>query len=452
MVGLGAATGRRGEARPAARARQAGLAALLFASLVVFGACGLPFAGAAGGHAAAPDPTRTPRPWPTAAATVAPDLRLQAVNARIAKMTLDQELGQLFIVEYVYADPNHSDLDQMFGQMGAGGVILYQSMNIFSIPQMQQLTHAMQARAAIPLIIGADEEGGGDDQTNQIFGPHPDNWDIGATGDPNVAAQNAARIAGELKQLGMNTDFAPVVDVEAPSRGWTRAFGRSPDLVSQMGAAQVDAFQSRGIMASLKHFPGLGAATINPHEGLPVIDSTRDHIEQYDLAPYRALLSHQPAMVMTTDLLMPALDPNMPAELSYPIVTGILRKEIGYDGVVITDALYMGGIADHWSMAQAGVLSIEAGNDMLEGPWDADQMRAMVDALRAAVQSGHLTKERIDESVRRILLLKMRFGLLGMPPSRGQRDVALAQSGPAGPAGGALVAGDAAIPEARRRG
>ncbi|HKB47181.1 MAG TPA: glycoside hydrolase family 3 N-terminal domain-containing protein, partial [Ktedonobacterales bacterium] len=128
-------------------------------------------------------------------------------------MTLDQELGQLFIVEYLYGDPQHADLQAMIGDMGAGGVILYQSLNIYGIPQMQQLTQAMQSDARIPLILGADEEGGGDDQTDQIFGSHPTAWDIGSTGNTAVAAQNAARLANELKQLGMNADFAPVVDV-----------------------------------------------------------------------------------------------------------------------------------------------------------------------------------------------------------------------------------------------
>jgi beta-N-acetylhexosaminidase len=333
-------------------------------------------------------------------------------NALLRSMTLDQELGQLFIVEYLYGDPQHADLQAMIGDMGAGGVILYQSMNIYGIPQMQQLTQAMQSDARIPLILGADEEGGGDDQTDQIFGSHPTAWDIGSTGNTAVAAQNATRLANELKQLGMNADFAPVVDVLAPGRVWSRSFSHSPAQVAKMGIAQVDAMQAAGVMACPKHFPGLGAATINPHAGLPVIDNSRAYIEEHDLAPYRALMDHQPAMIMTTDLLMPALDRTMPAELSQPIVTGILRNEIGYDGVVVTDALYMGGITDRFSMPEAGVLALQAGNDMLEGAWNAAQMRTMVDALRTAVQSGRLTKARIDESVRRILMLKLTYGLM----------------------------------------
>lgn len=389
---------------------------MLCLTLSVLAACASPPAAAS--HTATPTATRTSAASAQALPVAKPRSRQAFVDAQIQSMTLDEELGQLFIVEYLYGDANHADLQAMIGDMGAGGVILYESMNIFGIPQMQQLTHAMQAHARIPLILGADEEGGGDDQTNQIFGPHPTAWDIGSTGDPAVAAREATRIARELKQLGMNADFAPVVDVLAPDRAWTRSFSHNPDVVAQMGIAQVEAMQAEDVMACPKHFPGLGAATINPHAGLPVINTSRAYIEQQDFAPYRALMSHQPAMIMTTDLLMPALDANMPAELSKPIVTGILRNEIGYDGVVVTDALYMGGITDRFSMAEAGVLAIQAGNDMLEGPWNASQMAAMVSALRVAVQSGRLTKARIDESVRRILLLKLRYGLLHMPPAR----------------------------------
>jgi len=334
----------------------------------------------------------------------------------------------------------------MIGRMGAGGVILYHALNIATVPQTRQLTAAMQAQAAITLLIGADEEGGGDDQIDHLFGAHPTNLQLGASGDPRAAAQAATRIAGELAQLGMNADFAPVVDVMAPGRVWTRSFGRDPDLVARMGAAQVDAFQSSGIMACAKHFPGLGAATSNPHDGLPVIANSRDYIERVDLAPYRALIAHHPAMVMTTDLLMPAFDGDMPAELSPAIVTGILRREIGYDGVVVTDALYMGGITQRFSMPEAGVLSILAGNDMLEGPWDAPHMQRMIDALRAAVQSGRLPRARVDESVRRILLMKARYGLLPPPHHPGGRGPL-----PAGAAGAWLPALPMLLPPAPRR-
>ncbi len=143
---------------------------------------------------------------------------------------------------------------------------------------------------------------------------------------------------------------------------------------------------------------------------------SRAQIEAIDLAPYRALIATgQVQMIMTTDLLMPALDPTLPAELSPTIVTGILRQELGYDGVVVTDALYMAGIAAKWSEPQAGVMAIEAGDDMLVGAFSSGMVGLMISALKAAISRGQITKARIDESVRRILTLKMRMGLLAIP-------------------------------------
>src|SRR5262249_23321601 len=148
-----------------------------------------------------------------------------------------------------------------------------------------------------------------------------------------------------------------------------------------------------GVVGTLKHFPGLGDALEDAHLSLPVINRTRAQIESVELAPYRAMINAgKVQMVMSTDLLMPAIDPVLPAELSPAIITGILRGELGYDGAVMTDALYMAGITKTWSMPQAGVMAIQAGCDMLLGPWTPAQMRDMFAALKTALNKGYLTK------------------------------------------------------------
>lgn len=419
------------------------------ALLVVLAGCASPFPSiSAAGQSATPGATATPRK-PAVDATSPLERRLALVNDRIAHMTLDEELGQFFLITVTYPD-FRPDLQQMLGPMNAGGVILYQP-GMHTIAQTRQLTMDMQHAAAIPLIIGADEEGDGDPQIEQIYGPHRTAWQIGSTGDPSVATREATAIGQQLKELGLNTDFAPVVDVLRPGWNWTRAFGRTPALVATMAAAEVDALQGQGVIATLKHFPGLGSMDCNPHFCLPVIRSSRAYIEQTDFAPYRALLPHQPGMIMTTDLLMPAIDAKMPAELSYPIVTGILRKELGYNGVVVTDALYMAGITDTYSMAQAGVLAIEAGNDMLEGPSTAVEMRDMEDALRHAVATGEISKARIDESVRRILLLKAQYGLFSSTTPRPEQGAGgSARAAPSAGSALGLVSGEALLPDRRR--
>jgi beta-N-acetylhexosaminidase len=183
-----------------------------------------------------------------------------------------------------------------------------------------------------------------------------------------------------------------------------------------MAGAWMTGMQNAGVAVCLKHFPGLGDAKTDAHLGLPVIKESQAQIEAIDLAPYRNLIATgQVQMIMATDLLMPALDPTLPAEISPTIITGILRQEMGYDGVVVTDALYMDGISRKWSEPQAGVLSIEAGDDMLVGAFSSYMVGLMISALKAAISNHQLTKARIDDSVRRILTLKMRMGLLPVP-------------------------------------
>jgi len=190
-------------------------------------------------------------------------------------------------------------------------------------------------------------------------------------------------------------------------------FGSDPKTVASYAGAFLSGLQNNGVAGCLKHFPGLGAITSDPHTGLPTVNRSLANLNAIDLAPYKLMIqSDQPAMIMSTDVLMPAIDPTLPAELSPKAINGILRKQLGYDGVVITDGLYMHGIIDRWSLSQAAVLSIIAGNDMIEGPYTPDLVANVVTALKQALQQGTLTMNRVDQSVERILLLKIHFGII----------------------------------------
>jgi beta-N-acetylhexosaminidase len=337
-------------------------------------------------------------------------------NEYIARMSLDEQLGQLFLADFVGTayDANNAG---MVEQYHAGGIILYAS-SIQSVAQARALVAAAQAHATFPLLVAIDEEGGWVDRMQQIYGFRPSASMIGANGSPAFAYSQGLRVARDMRSLGLNFDFAPDVDVQlvdGPDQS-TRTFGSTPQAVSTLAGAYLRGMEDGGVVGSLKHFPGLGAATTDAHLGLPVINRSRDQLEAVELAPYRTLLaSGQVQAIMTTDLLMPALDPTQPAELSPAIITGVLRDELGFDGVVVTDALYMDGVAQRYSMPDAGVQAILAGDDLLVGPWTPDQMGAMMQALRDAVASGRISKARIDDSVRRILILKMRMGLIPVP-------------------------------------
>ena len=347
----------------------------------------------------------------------------QLASMYVARMPLDVELGQLIMVEY--SDTSYSsNLDTMVNKLHAGGVIMYE-FQMKTVNQTRNDIAQMQKRATFPLLISTDEEGGPYvHRLQNIYGPRMSATDISNTGNLNVATQQGHKVAHDLLSLGINENLAPDVDVNLVN-GYdmvTRTFGNDPASVIKFAGAYMQAIQSDGVVACIKHFPGLGDALTDAHTGLPVVNRTRQQIYSVELAPFKAFIQAQnkldyPGMIMPTDVLMPAIDPVYPAELSHIFMTDILRKEFGYDGVVLTDALYMKGITDKWDMPTAAVMALNAGNDMLLGPTGADQMIATLNALKAALQHGTLSKARIDEAATRILALKMEYHLMpAIPP------------------------------------
>jgi beta-N-acetylhexosaminidase len=320
--------------------------------------------------------------------------------------------------------PTYSaDLEQTLEQFHIGGVILYQ-WQMLTFDQTRHDIAEMQKHATFPLLISTDEEGGTADRLSNIYPPHPGATEIAQTGDVQVAAREGARAAHDLLALGVNTNLAPDTDVavvKGPDQAW-RTFGSTPQQVTAFAGAYLKALQQAGEIGCLKHYPGLGAAPVDAHFSLPLISRSREEINAVELAPYKAFIQAEnpflhPGMIMTTDLLMPAIDPVMPAELSYPIITQVLRQQLGYDGVVVTDSLFMAGIYPQWTFPQAVVLAIKAGDDLIVGASGVKEMAANFAALKQALRNGTLSKERIDESVARILALKMQYHLMpAVPP------------------------------------
>jgi len=347
----------------------------------------------------------------------------QLASMYVSRMSLDVELGQLIMVEY--ADTYYSpDLDMMVNKLHAGGVIMYEyQMNTFN--QTKHDIAEMQQHATFPLLISTDEEGGPYvHRLSHIYGYRMSATDIYNTGNPAVATQQGHKTAHDLAALGINEDLAPDVDVNLVN-GYdmvTRTFGNDPQSVIKFAGAYMRAMQSNGVVACIKHYPGLGDAVTDAHKDLPVVNRTRQQIYDVELAPFKHFIQSQnkldnPGMIMPTDVLMPTIDPKYPAELSHIFMTDILRKRFGYDGVVLTDALYMQGIIQTWSMPEAAVLALQAGNDMLLGPTGADQMIEILNAIKQALKDGRLTKARIDEAATRIIALKMEYHLMpAIPP------------------------------------
>ncbi|HEY5001558.1 MAG TPA: glycoside hydrolase family 3 N-terminal domain-containing protein [Ktedonobacteraceae bacterium] len=340
----------------------------------------------------------------------------------VSHMTLNEKLGQLFMAEYY--DTSYSPaLDTMVSRLHAGGVVMY-AFQMKTFAQTKYDIDEMQNHAKIPLFISADEEGGFVERIQNIYGHRPGALQTYQTGNPGNASQLGRSIAHDLLALGINEDLAPDVDVQlvnGPDQ-YLRTWGYTPQSVITYAGAYMRAVQRAGVIACIKHFPGLGAAQTDAHFDLPIVNRTRQQISSVELAPFKAFIrSHnpleQPGMVMPTDVSMPAIDPVWPAELSHTFITNILRKQLGYNGVVITDALYMKGISNHWSLPQAAVLALNAGNDMILGANGPAQMQDMLNGLKTALRDGQLAQARVDEAVTRIILLKLERKLVNSSSS-----------------------------------
>jgi beta-N-acetylhexosaminidase len=401
---------------------------LLCCMVLLFAGCSYPLAS----NVPSVTPTKRPTPSPTAlpaspkadgSSYISEDLtrdELEKVHKIMAGMTLDQKLGQLIIVEYLGNNYQASGLQEMISQQFVGGFMYQESNSNFDPPynvvsNLDAFSQQAMNDARIPLLIATDQEGGLVNRLYTFHGYLPSAAEMAASGNPDFALQQGAQAAKWMRQLGMNADLAPVVDVHTvdPPILQTRMFGRDPKTVASYAGAFLNGLQENSVAGCLKHFPGLGAVTSDPHAGLPVVNRSLSQLESIDLAPYKLMIAKDnPAMIMSTDVLMPAIDPNLPAELSPKAINDVLRNQLGYDGVVITDGLYMQGISQSWSLSQAAVLSIVAGDDLVEGPYTPGQVADVVAAFKQALQNGQLTIDRIDQSVERILLLKLQYGII----------------------------------------
>jgi beta-N-acetylhexosaminidase len=252
---------------------------------------------------------------------------------------------------------------------------------------------------------------------------------IGATGSLDLARQMAAVTAAELKALGVNLNFAPVVDVNSnpanPIIG-IRSFGSDPTRVAEFGVAMMDSYRQAGILCTPKHFPGHGDTDIDSHLGLPMIGQPLEHLEQIELVPFERAIRAGAEAIMTAHVVVPALGSDKPATLAPEILQTRLRQAMGFTGVIITDSLTMGALEHTYGLGEAALLSLQAGADVLlfgadRGHSPSEQKGAYA-FLLDQLEVGVLTLERVEESVRRILTLKARYGLFSNQPSDPQLD------------------------------
>jgi beta-N-acetylhexosaminidase len=332
-------------------------------------------------------------------------------------MTLDQKLGQMMLVQFVGTDFS-LDLSTMISQYDVGSVLLLTgNHNIINKSQLTSLTQQIQHNSALPTIISLDQEGGLVDRLADLDGPRPSAAQIAATSDPTQATTAGKQDAENLSRYGINLQLAPVVDVGtyySVLQQQGRTFGKDANTITKMAGAYLQGLQQSGkVLGTLKHFPGLGSSITDPHRGLPVLNHTREELDQIDWAPYRNLINQGLVhAIMVTHEVVTAIDNTTPASLSNKLITGVLRNQMGFQGVIMTDSLTMEGISAYYSTKQAAALAVKAGSDIIMGADTPSTVAAMTQGIKEAINAGEINKQRIDESVYRILMMKYQMGLL----------------------------------------
>lgn len=350
-----------------------------------------------------------------------------AVDERIGAMTLEQKVAQLFIVTPEALVEGVSQVTQA-GDMTREGVtahpvggIVYFAQNLLDPEQTTtMLANVKQFYADagnVAPFIAVDEEGGTVVRVadNEAFGAQDvgDASALGSAGDTEAAKRAAEQIADYLMPLGFNLDFAPVADVVDPLRSDTmglRSFSSDAAVAADMVRAEVEGFRDKKMLCCAKHFPGIGAAAGDSHEGAITIEATNEELETVDLVPFRAAIESGVPMIMVGHVSLPNIvGDSTPAPLSSAVVQGMLRDSLGYTGIIVTDSLSMGAITDYYAPAEAAVAALKAGCDI---PLMPERLDEAYQGVLSAVQAGELTEERIDESLIRILAAKQEyFGL-----------------------------------------
>lgn len=373
--------------------------------------------------------------------------RNKKIEEKISNMTLDEKIGQMLMLEFRnWEDENgelkevtelNDDIKNAISKYKIGGVILF-AENVRDTEQTTKLTHNIQ-KAAIesgldPLLISIDQEGGIVVRLGTGTSL-PGNMALGASRDKKLAYEYGKIIAEEIKALGINVNLAPVMDTNNnpnnPVIG-LRSISSDPKLVGELGSEVVKGLQDNGVSAAIKHFPGHGDTATDSHLGLPVVDKSYEEVKNLELIPFDKAAKEGVDMIITAHISYPQLEKDtvisqkdgsvigIPATLSDDIITGIIRKKMNYDGIVITDAMKMQAIADHFGEEEAVIMAIRAGVDiplmpaLLQKNEDLLKLDSIINRIKSEIELGNISENQLNNSVYRILDLKYRRGILDL--------------------------------------
>ena len=331
------------------------------------------------------------------------------VERTLKKMSTREKVAQLMVSQtdsYIFSDKHALLTDTLVGIEGIGGLLIIQD----SLPRYLNRMNELQAMSKVPMLVSIDGEWGPSMRFGE-FPFFPQQMQLGALSDDSLIYEMGLAVAEQCEMVNIHINYAPVVDININPKNpviHARSFGEDRDKVTQFARAYMQGMQDGGIVACSKHFPGHGDTEVDSHKGLPVLPFSRERLDSMELFPFRDQIKEGVKMVMMGHLHIPALDSAV-SSISYPIVTGLLKEELGFDGVVVTDALTMKGVSENMESADIALAAYKAGVDILLKPGD---IIASIDRLEEAMKSGECDIEDLNNRVRKVLRMKAEFGML----------------------------------------
>jgi beta-N-acetylhexosaminidase len=339
------------------------------------------------------------------------------IQDKLKELSVSEKVGQL-----IMAGMDGTEVDEAAKELirsyNVGGVIFY-SNNMKDAKEALQLFNDLkeinaQQKSGVPLFMSVDEEGGKVSRMPPTLKKIPSAKKVGDTKNEQLATQIGNVIGDQLHSFGLNMDYAPVLDVNSNPQNpviGDRAYGNETNIVSQMGIAVMKGLQQRNIIPVVKHFPGHGDTSVDSHIGLPIVNHNIERLRELELVPFKQAIAEGADAVMIAHILMPKIDKSAPASFSSIIIHDLLREQLGFTGVVISDDMTMGAITEHYDIGEAAVKFIQAGGNVVLVGHGMENIQSVAKALTDAVQQGKITPQMLDERVTQVLQLKQKYQL-----------------------------------------
>ncbi|SOC25201.1 beta-N-acetylhexosaminidase [Ureibacillus xyleni] len=332
----------------------------------------------------------------------------------ISKMSVEEKIGQM-ILAGISGTTMDTNTKSLIGKFHVGGIIFYE--NNFETPtQTVQLVNQIKTenQSNLPLLLSTDQEGGRVTRLPGGLVHFPTNKQIGKINNPEFSYKIGTFLGHELKEFGLNLNFAPVLDINSnpnnPVIG-DRSFWDNAEIVSNLGIQTMKGIASQNVIPTIKHFPGHGDTSVDSHLELPIVNKSLEELRELELIPFERAIREGADVVMVAHILLPELDKSQPASMSQAVMTDVLRKELGFTGVIITDDMTMGAITNHYDIGKAAVQSVKAGSDIILVGHDYRNVEKVFTSLKTAVENGEISQQKVNQSVERIMALKKQYGV-----------------------------------------